>query len=93
MRHTTTKGALSAVAIAVALLALPAIYARAQMDGSSYRAAGRMSSGSGGMMGGGMMGGGKTNGGMMAGGSMMNGGMMGGGMMGGGGRPNQQWRR
>jgi hypothetical protein len=100
MTSTTTRRALYVFALAVAVAALPAIYVRAQTDGSSGGWMGRMISGCGGMMGRGMMSGG-TDGrhmgqGMMRGG-MMGGGMMGGdtmgGMIGGGERPNQQWRR
>ncbi len=95
MTSKTTRQALSACAVAVALVALPAIYVRAETDGSSGGWMGRMISGCGGMVGRGMMGRGTE--GRHAGQGMMRGGMMGGDMMGGmigdGERPNQQPRR
>jgi hypothetical protein len=53
MTSSTVKRALSAFAVAIALVALPAIYVRAQIDGSGGGWMGPMMSGCGGMMGGG----------------------------------------
>ena len=79
MTNPTLRRAVSALAIAIALAALPAIYLEAHAHGAAGGRMGR-TGGCGGMMGPGMMGGGKTNGGMMGGGGMMSaGGMMGGG--------------
>ncbi len=97
MTGETARRALCAVAVAVGLAALPAIYARAQTDRPSGGGMGRPMSGCGGMMGGENTKNGMTGGGMMSGENTKNGGvtggMMGGGMMGRGERPNQQWRQ
>ena len=53
MMSSTTRRALSAFAVAITLVALPAIYVRAQTDASWGGWMGRMMSGCGGMMGGG----------------------------------------
>jgi hypothetical protein len=97
MTRTTARRTASALMLAVALAAFPAIYASARTDASSGDRTGRMMGGCGEMMNGGTADGGMMSGrqadrGMMGGG-MIGGGIMGGGMMSGGDRPNQQWRR
>lgn len=55
MTSATAGRALSAIALVVALVALPALYVRAQTQGAAGGSMSRMMSGCGGMMGGGMM--------------------------------------
>jgi hypothetical protein len=92
MTISTAKHALCAAALAIAVAALPTIYATAHPEGSAPGSTGRMSAGCAGMMGGGMMGGGMMGGGMM-GKDQADNKMLGNGGMVGGEAPNQQWRR
>ncbi len=71
MTGTTARRMLCAAALGIVLAGSPAIWARAQMGGSSGGSAGPMMGGCGGMKGDGM-----TGGGMMD--DRMGGGMMGG---------------